>query len=143
MDRAGDGKDNCWAGIFSPPMEKMDFSFIKENGQLMLELYENARRLACNTYQEEMVDALFMFTRYHIAIATHTDMWVNGNDESRALYKENLDIFVAENQGGILFLDWGGVWKYVPAPGSFDYNVNPMEWMHGNSAMSWNNNYNF
>ena len=143
MDRIADGDNDCWAGIFSPPMHKLDFGKLKDQSNLILELYENARRLARNTYEEEMVDAIFMFARYHIAIATHTDMWVNGNDESRAQYKENLDIFVAENQGAILFLDWGGAWKYVPAPGSFDYNVNPIEWMHGNSSMSWDSDYNF
>ena len=143
MDRIGDGDGSCWAGIFSPPMEKMNFTMLKQQKELLLELHEEARRLAADTYQEEMIDALFMFTRYHIAIATHTDMWVNGNDDSRAWYKENLDTFVRENQGAILFLDWGGKWLYTPAAGSFDYNVNPIEWMHGSSAMSWNSDYNY
>ena len=143
MDRAADGDGDCWAGIFSPPMHKLDFGIVKTQANLILELYENARRLACNTYQEDMVDKIFMFARYHIAIATHTDMWKNGNDESRAWYKENLDTFVAESQGAVLFLDWGGAWKYVPAAGAFDYDVNPIEWMHGNKVMSWDSDYNF
>ena len=143
MDRIADGDGDCWAGIFSPPMHKLDFSKLKAEKDRILALHEGARRLARNTYEEEMIDALFSFSRYHIAIATHTDMWLNGSEADRAWYKENLDTFVRENQGAILFLDWGGAWKYTPAPGSFDYDVNPIEWMHGNSSMSWDSDYNY
>lgn len=147
MDRIADGDGDCWAGIFSPPMHKLDFTKLKAEKDRLLELHEGARRLACDTYQEEMVDAMFTFVRYHIAIATHTDMWLNGTEEERAWYKENLDIFVRDNQSSVLYLDWGsawgGLWKYPPAPGSFDYDVNPIEWMHCNPAMSWDSNYDF
>lgn len=143
MDRAADGDGSCWAGIIDPPMYKLDFTFIKNNRELILELYENAKRLARNTYEEDMVENIFMFARYHIAIATHTDMWLNGSDADRAWYKENLDTFTSEHAGAILFLDWGTYpWRYVPAAGTFDYNVNPIEWMR-EPALGWDDDYNY
>ncbi|MBQ7827382.1 MAG: DUF4838 domain-containing protein, partial [Clostridia bacterium] len=144
MDRAGDGDNSCWAGIIDAPMYKMDFSVIKQNADLILELYENAKRLARSTYEEQMVERIFMFARYHIAIATHTDMWLNGSESDRAAYKENLDTFVSENTGAVLFLDWGAYpWKFVPAAGTFNYDVNPIEWMREKSLPYWDENYNY
>jgi len=143
MDRAAEKSGDCWAGIFSPPMNKLSFTFIKENRALILDLHESARRLAQNTYQEYMVDEIFKFARYHIAIATHTDMWLNGSKEERAWYKENLDSFTSKYAGTAIFIDWGGTWKYVPTTGSFDYDVNPIEWLHGSVAMSWDSDYSY
>jgi len=145
MDRAGNFGGDCWTSIFDTPIQKLDFTFIKINKDLILELYEDALSYATDSYQEMMVREIFKFSRYHIAAATHTEMWLNGNEEQRAWYKENLDIFVSENAGENLFLDWGApssYWKYVPAAGTFDYDVNPLDWMR-TSLGYWGDNYDF
>jgi len=144
MDEAGNYGGECWAGIIDQPQRRMSFTHIKNNAEVILQLYEDALRYATDSYQEMMVREIFKYAHYHIAIATHTDKWINGSEADREWYKGIIDHFTNNFAGTLICQDWGNAypWKYVPTTGSFDYDQNPLEWMNIGLG-TWNDNYNF
>ena len=135
-------KQDCFCGFHSAIMNKLDFSYIKNNMELLKGLRENAIKLARTSHQEELCDRLFASVYYYELIVFHTDMWVNGDDASKAEYKEKVDYFIT-NYSKFPIGEYGlGTPSYAPALSEVDYDMNPIEWTHQRLG-GWNDDYNF
>ena len=72
----------------------------------------------------------------------HTDMWKNGDDTSKAEYKEKVDYFIT-NYSAFPIGEYGlGTPSYAPALSEVDYDMNPIEWTHQRLG-GWNDNYDY
>ena len=134
--------NGCFCGFHTAIMNRLNFSYIKDNIPLLLSLREQAIRLARTSHQEELCDRLFASVLYYELAVFHTDMWVNGTDEMRAEYKEKVDFFIT-NYSSFPVGEYGlGTPSYPPALSEVDYDMNPLEWTHQRLG-GWDDNFDF
>lgn len=142
-DLGGDPTGHHWCGFHSCPQRKLNLSYYKDNLELSRALWSEARRLACTAEQEYSIDTMMLHIAYYDAVVNHTEMWLNGDEESRAAYKENVDFVVRELRARNipLFVEDSSGEMFSP-PEVIDYDVNPLEWMPSRMG-GWNYDYNY
>ena len=141
MEQAADMKE-CFCGFHSALMNKLNLSYLKDNMNLLHQLRDNAVRLARTAEQETLCDRLFASIYYYELIVNHTDMWINGDDASKAEYKDMVEYFI-ENYSALPIGEYGlGTPSYAPALSEIDFDQNPIEWVPDRIG-GWNDDYNF
>ena len=141
METAADLKD-CFCGFHSAPMKRLDFRYLKKNMELLHSLRDKAVKLARTTEQETLCDRLFASVYYYELVVKHTDMWVNGDDASKAEYKDMVEYFI-ENYSSLPIGEYAlGSPSYPPALSDIDFNQNPIEWVPDRIG-GWDYNYNY
>ena len=138
LEKAADHK-GCFCGFHSTMPDKLNFSYIKENIDLIMELRDTAIRYARNSLQEELCNKLFKSALYYRLVVSHTDMWKNGTEETRAEYKVMVDDFLT-NHRDLPLGEYGlGSPAYPPTLAEVNYDDNPLAWIYDMRG-SWNGN---
>lgn len=141
MEDAADRK-GCFCGFHSAFMAKLDLSYIKSNIDLLLELRDKAVKYARTSEQEILCDRLFASVFYYELAVFHNDMWVNGDDASKAEYKEKLEYFLM-NYHSLPIGEYSlGTPSYPPALSDVDFDQNPLEWVPDRLG-GWDDNFDY
>lgn len=139
-------------GFHASPMRKLNMTYIKENADKIMELRETALSVATSKSNRTDIDKIFLHAIYLVCGATHTSRWLNGNEEQRAWYKNNLEYFVANAKKYKVQIASGpmGFEKvYVEPNREIDWDQNPFEWCletldtegYGFGAYNWDYDY--
>ena len=76
------------------PSVRIDFDRVREGFRYDVELFERAIALAGSTAEQEFLERLSLSMYFTGLVASHTDWYLEGNDESRALYEEYYNRFM-------------------------------------------------
>lgn len=88
-------RGNCWSIMYwTNPSVRIDFDRVREGFRYDVELFERAIALAGSTAEQEFLERLSLSMYFTGLVASHTDWYLEGNDESRALYEEYYNRFM-------------------------------------------------
>ncbi len=90
-------KDECWSAMgLQNPGDRIDLTAVERGFLYDIELFDRASSLAGTALQEEFVRELSLSMRYTGLVATHSEWYLNGDSESKALYEKLYDSFIEE-----------------------------------------------
>ena len=134
---------NCFCGFHVAMTDKLDFAYLKENMDLIMELRENAIRYARTSLQEELCNRIFKSALYYQLVVSHNDMWKNGDDDTRAEYKAMVDSFLTNHRDLPIGEAGLGTPVYAPTVDSVNYDDNPLTWVQDKRGTWDGNDYDF
>ncbi len=86
--------DDCWTVMgFNTPTDRVNFGVTADRFEADITMFDRAAELACTAEQEERVLLLSRTMYFTGLVATHTEWYLEGDDESRARYTEIYNCF--------------------------------------------------
>ncbi len=126
-EEAGQRAEKCWCGFHSCTTDKVDCDFFAARFDYMWGLFNEAKLLAENEWQERMIEQVESGMLYLCIGLTHTDRYLNGTEEEREeflqRYEEAYRIFTEEHLPVTGYSS--GSRKYVTC--EFDPEQNPFD----------------
>lgn len=90
-------RDGCWSAMgMQNPGDRIDLERVKNGFLYDIELFGRAIALAGSAAQEEFIRELSMSMYFTGLVSSHSEWYLNGDAESKALYEELYNGFVAE-----------------------------------------------
>ena len=88
-------RDNCWTVMYwTAPSKRIDFEGVRNGFKYDVMLFERAIALAGSTAEQEFLERFSLSMYFTGLVASHTDWYLEGDDESRALYEEYFNRFM-------------------------------------------------
>ena len=88
-------RDNCWTVMYwTAPPKRIDFEGVRNGFKYDVMLFERAIALAGSTAEQEFLERFSLSMYFTGLVASHTDWYLEGDDESRALYEEYFNRFM-------------------------------------------------
>ena len=122
-DRAG-----CWCSFANWTKDRVDYTFIAEYGDQILDTCRRCVELADDSETEALIERYTAGFMYLVLVSRYEDMYVNGTDAERAAlteeYREVWERFREYNLATYTDLS-----NYGHVPETFDPDVDPLLWM--------------
>lgn len=88
-------RDNCWTIMYwTNPSERIDFGRVRDGLKYDVGLFERAIAMAGSTAEQEFIERLSLSMYFTGLVASHTAWYLEGDDDSRALYEEYFNRFL-------------------------------------------------